>query len=324
MKRVKLLLITILLLLPQSIYAYSDRVIVGGETIGIEVHSKGVYVVGFYKVNGKEIGSNAGFMIGDIIKKIDNNDVSDINSLNKYIDNPTTYKFLVSRNGKDITLNLKLEEENDIIKTGLYVKDQINGIGTLSYIDPETKIFGSLGHEILESSSFSKFDIDSGNIYKAEVSNIKKSINGVAGEKNAKIDRNSETGNINKNEIEGIFGRYTDSLDNKESFEVGDANDIKKGSAYIRTNINNDKIESFKINILSIDDGNTTKNILFEITDRKLLNSTGGIIQGMSGSPIIQDNKIIGVVNYVIIDDIKRGYGIFITKMLEEGDKILS
>ena len=103
--------------------------------------------------------------------------------------------------------------------------------------------------------------------------------------------------------------------------EVGKINEITKSKAYIRTVINNDEVEDFEIDIINIDTNNKTKNILFEITDKKLLDKTGGIVQGMSGSPIIQNNKIIGAVTHVIVSDTKKGYGIFITTMLEEGDK---
>lgn len=322
MKKIQLLII--LLLFPLNVFAYSDKVIVGGETIGIEVHSNGVYVVGFYPVNGKNIAEESGFLVGDIIKKINGVDIGNINNLNNIINDSSLYKFSILRNGKEIIIPIVLEEENNTLKTGLYVKDTINGIGTLSYIDPNTKVYGSLGHEILESKSYSKFEISDGNIYSSSVSNIKKSVNGRAGEKKAIIDRNDNIGSVETNEINGIYGKYEDDFSNREILEVGDISSIKKGAASIRTVIDGNNIDSFDINILSIDESNTTKNILFEITDKKLLNVTGGIVQGMSGSPIIQNNKIIGVINYVIVDNTKRGYGIFITKMLEEGDKIIS
>ena len=228
------------------------------------------------------------------------------------------------RNNELLTIPIYLEEEDNTLKTGLYVKDTINGIGTLSYIDPETKVFGSLGHEIIESKSYSKFEISEGSIYSSTVREIKKSVNGNTGEKKANIDKTNEIGDISLNEINGIYGKYNDIYSNRETLEVGDVSSIKKGLAYIRTVISKDEVNDYSINILSIDENNSTKNILFEITDKTLLEKTGGIIQGMSGSPIIQNNKIIGVVNYVIVDNTKRGYGIFITKMLEEGDKILS
>lgn len=320
----KIILLLMLFVFPFNVLAYSNRVIVGGETIGIEVHSNGVYVVGFYPVNGKNIAEDAGFLVGDIIKKINNIDISNINGLNSIINKESLYKFSILRGGEEVIIPIKLEMEDNILKTGLYVKDTINGIGTLSYIDPETRVFGSLGHEILESKSYSKFEISDGSIYSSVVSNIKKSVNGNTGEKKANIDKDNEIGSIEINEINGIYGKYSDEFSDRDLLEVGTISDIHKGSAYIKTVVDKTTINNYSIDIINIDEDNSTKNILFEITDKKLLSKTGGIVQGMSGSPIIQDNKIIGVVNYVIVDNTKRGYGIFITKMLEEGDKIVS
>ncbi len=320
----KFILVLMLFIFPINVFAYSNKLIVGGETIGIEVHSNGVYVVGFYPVNGKNIGEESGFMVGDIIKKINGINISNIHSLNNILNDESLYRFSITRNNENLIIPMYLEEENNILKTGLYVKDTINGIGTLSYIDPETKVFGSLGHEIIESKSYSKFEISDGSIYSSTVKDIKKSSNGNTGEKKANIDKSDEIGNVISNELNGIYGKYLNDYSNRELLEVGDISSIKKGSALIRTVISNDKINDYSINIINIDESNSTKNILFEITDKKLLEKTGGIVQGMSGSPIIQNNKIIGVVNYVIVDNTKRGYGIFITKMLEEGDKIIS
>ena len=139
MNKKLLLFINILLLFPLNIYAYSNKVIIGGETIGIEVKSNGVYVVGFYEVNNKNIGQDAGFKKGDIIKKINDIEVKNLLNLNNVLSNEQEYIFEVERNNKIEIIKMKPVEENNVIKTGLYVKDTINGIGTLSYIDPETK-----------------------------------------------------------------------------------------------------------------------------------------------------------------------------------------
>ena len=320
MKKKLIFTLLIMFLFPLNIYAYSNKIIVSGETIGMEIHSKGVYVVGFYKVDNKYIAKDAGFKIGDMIVEVNNTKITSIDDLNNHIINPGNYTFKVLRNNNYLDININLEKSDNLIKSGLYVKDQVNGIGTLSYIDPETRIFGSLGHEIIESNSSTKFILDSGNIYKAEVKNITKSDQGIAGSKNAVIDHEEVIGEINSNEINGVYGKYEKELDESKIMEIASKEEIKQGEAYIRTVIEKDKIEDFKINIISIED-NLTKNILFEITDQRLLTKTGGIVQGMSGSPIIQNNKIIGVVNYVIVNDVYKGYGIFITTMLEEGDK---
>lgn len=315
---------SLLLIIPINIFAYSDYVVVGGETIGIEVNSSGVLVVGFYKINDEYIAKKAGFAVGDIILKVNNNEIEDIDSMVSFIEKSGNKKvnFLVNRDGKNKEINLELEEdENGVLKTGLYVKDKINGIGTLTYIDPETKIFGALGHEIVESTTASKFEIKDGVIYDALVTGIVKSRNGRAGEKNATYNKQDIYGKVSNNESVGIFGQYTDNFNEKNKIKVAAIDEITTGEASIRTVVSGNEVEEFKINIIKLDDNSKTKNILFEITDDGLLEKTGGIVQGMSGSPIIQDNKIIGAVNYVIVNDTTKGYGVFITTMLEEGEK---
>lgn len=309
--------------MPLSTFAYSQQVIPGGETIGIEVNSKGVLVVGYYDVDNKKIAKEAGFKLGDIIISVNDTKVDTINTMVDVINSATNstlnFKVLRNNNEKDISLTIKLGSD-EVLKTGLYVKDKINGVGTLSYIDPETRIFGSLGHEILESKTASKFEIKNGKIYEATVSSIEKSKVGSAGEKNTSYNKTEVYGEIKENDTTGIYGTYTEEIDTTKTIEIGESKTVTTGEATIRTVIEKDKVEDFKINILKINTDSKTKNILFEITDKRLLEKTGGVIQGMSGSPIIQNNKLIGAVNYVIVNDPTKGYGIFITTMLEEGE----
>ena len=307
---------------PIQVFAYSTHLVVGGEPIGIEVHSNGVYVVDFYKVSNRYIGKESGFLRGDIIKEINHKPITNIQELNREINEKGTYSVIVDRNGKTKELTLTATSNEDKIETGLYVKDMINGLGTLSYIDPESKIFASLGHEILESTSQNKFQIRNGYIYDVELNYIHKSSNGNIGELHANF-LNQVRGSIHKNEVNGIYGKYTGPMDNLEQKDIATFHDIHLGEAYIRFQLEEEPL-LYSINIIHIDEKEEVKNIFFEITDQRLLEKTGGIVQGMSGSPILQDNKIIGVVNYVVINDSKKGYGIFIEKMLEEGDKLLN
>ena len=317
MRKIKLLFIYFILLFPISVFAY-DKVIPGGETIGIEVHSNGVLVVGFYKVDGKNIAKDSGFKLGDTIIKVNNVKVYNINSMLEAIDNgKDKATFTIVRNQKTKTITSSLVLEDNTIKTGLYVKDQINGLGTLSFI-LEDKTFGSLGHEIMESSTLERFDISNGEIYDASVSEIIKSYDGSAGEKNAVIDKSEITGIVTENDTTGIYGNYNGDISNREYVPIGSISEINLGEAYIRTNIDGEEVEEFKINILNINKDDSTKNILFEIVDSNLISKTGGVIQGMSGSPIMQNNKMIGVVNYVIVNEPTKGYGIFLTTMLDE------
>ncbi len=332
LKKLKLQIIfplLILFIMPTNIYAYSKYIIPGGETIGIEVNSKGVLVVGFYEVNSRYVGKDAGFEIGDTITEINNNKVNNINEMvnvvNEEAKDSNKLDVTITRNNKSSTLNLEmLCDSENVCKTGLYVKDEITGIGTLTYIDPKTTIFGALGHEITERTTGERFEIKDGKIFKATVTDNTKSENGSPGEKNATYDETITYGKINSNEESGIFGKYTDELLKDKALEVGTKDDVKKGEAIIRTVINGNEVKEYTINILNINKDSDIKNILFEITDKELLNETGGVIQGMSGSPIIQNDKIVGAVTHVIVNDAKKGYGIFITTMLEEGDKSAS
>ena len=313
----------LLFILPLNVLAYSEYIIPGGETVGIEVNSKGVLVVGFYKVDNAYIGRDAGFVIGDKILKVDAKEVNNIEEMIQAIEANSTKQvvFTIDRGNtsKQITLTLT-QDDAGVYKTGLYVKDQITGIGTLTYIDPGTKKFGALGHEITEKTTAQKFEIKDGTIFNANVTGITKSERNKAGEKNATYKKSEVYGTIEDNEISGIFGNYTTALKDAEKLKVALPDEVHTGSATIRTVVQGEKIEEYTIEILKLDDSNKTKNILFEINDNRLLEKTGGVVQGMSGSPIIQDEKIVGAVTHVIVNDSTKGYGIFITTMLKEGE----
>ena len=324
MKKIRISLILMLLIfsIPNSVLAYSNYVIPGGENIGIEIKTKGVVVVGTYPIDNIYVADKAGIKKGDIIESINGNDIDSIDDLINNLNNSTNnIKLTLIRNGKAINTILPIKIENGISKTGLYVKDSITGIGTLSYIDPKTKIYGALGHEVLESNTGMMLEVKKGEITSSTVTRIDKSYVGIPGSKNASLD-NIKTGIINKNTKSGIFGIYNNTLPNKEKYKVANISNIKLGNAKILTVIENKDIKEYAINIIKIDKNNVdNKNILFEITDSELLEKTGGIVQGMSGSPIIQGDYIIGAVTHVVIDDPKKGYGIFITNMLEEGER---
>lgn len=318
----KSLLFLILLILPINIFAYSDKIIPGGNTLGIEVKNDGVIVIGFYKVNGKFNKND--FKVGDVIVKVSGIDVASSDDLVRLIEkniNDDKVNITIKRNDKFIDKTIILDKINGVYKTGLYVKDGVIGIGTLSYVDPETLIYGALGHEIIESTTNRLIEVKTGNIFKTKITSIDRSVSGVAGTKNAKFYTNIKYGDITKNTNKGIYGFYSKDISNLESLTVGKYEDIKLGSAYIRTVINNEEVKDYAIEIDRVNN-NDVKNIHFKIVDDELISKTGGIVQGMSGSPIIQNNMIIGAVTHVIVDKPSTGYGILITRMLEEGDKL--
>ena len=319
------MLLSSFFIIPFDVLAYSDKVILGGENIGIEVKSKGVLVVGFYDIDNNSPGKDAGIKIGDMITKIDEVDVNNIADLSNVIaGEKESIKVTYLRNNNIYNTTLELiKDDNDVYKTGLYVKDKIIGIGTLTFIDPDSLIFGALGHEIAEKTTGKKFEISKGTIYKSSVTSINKSTKQTPGEKNAdfSLSSNNAYGTISKNEINGIYGTYHGKINESNLISVASIDEIKLGNATMRTVISGENIEEFTINIVKIFKDNATKNILFEVTDKNLLDKTNGIVQGMSGSPIIQNNKIIGAVTHVVIDNPSKGYGIFITNMLEEADE---
>lgn len=320
-----LLSLSLLLIIPLNILAYSEFIIPGGENIGIEINSEGLIVVGFYKVDGKYIGSET-LEVGDTIISIEGINVDSINEMSSVIEEKikdNTVNIQIKRDGKLKNTKLTLIKEDGIYKTGLYIKEKITGIGTITYIDPESKIYGALGHEIVMNETKKAVEVKSGNIYESYVNGIDRSVDGTVGSKNATILYNSKLGSIFENKSVGIFGTYDANLPQKETLKVAEWKDIKTGKAKIYTITDGNEVEEYEIEITNLDKNeiNTNKSISFKITDERLLERSGGIVQGMSGSPIIQNDKIIGAVTHVIIDDVNKGYGVFIRTMLEEGEE---
>lgn len=321
-KRISFLLL--ILSMPCTALAYSDYLLPGGENIGIELNAKGVLIVGTYKVGSYTPSEEAGLQIGDIITKIEDENVANIEQMVQKIDTSSSkgnVKVTYLRNDALKETNLKLYKDNNVYKTGLYVKDRIIGVGTLTFIDPNTKKFGALGHEITEKTTGQILEIKDGKIFNTDVTGIDASTNGNPGEKNASFEREEVKGIVDENTTQGIFGNYTDSLPDKKKYKVASLKDIKEGKASILTVTSGKEISEYEVMITQIHtDSKKNKNFVFEITDQNLLDKTGGIVQGMSGSPIIQGDYIIGAVTHVVVDNPTKGYGIFIGNMLKEAE----
>lgn len=322
MKKFPLIMLILTIIFPIQVFAYSDYIFASGENIGIELKSNHIIIVGSYNIGSHNPLTENGLIIGDQILKVNGDDVTTVAELQNIVsqNNQSTVEITYLRGNTEYTKNIKLYLEDGTYKTGLYVRDTVRGVATLTYIDVENKTFGALGHEILEKSTKSKFDIRDGTIFESTVTGIIKSQDGSPGEKNARSDSTKIYGNVLKNTTSGIFGNYTATIPKSKLYKVATSDEINLGKAKILTVINNNDIEEFDINILKINKNSSTKNILFEVTDETLLEKTGGIVQGMSGSPIIQGNNIIGAVNFVLVDKTNKGYGIFITTMLEEAE----
>ena len=322
MKKLTFFMLLMYLFFPICVFAYSDYIMASGKNIGIELKSDNVIIVGSYNINNHNNLIESDLKLGDKILKINDYDITSVYTMQNVINkvNSNNINVTYKRNNVVYTTNLKLYKDDNEYRTGLYVRDTIRGVATLTYIDTNTKKFGALGHEILEKSTKSKFESDTGTIFSSVVTGITKSKDGNPGEKNARSNSHDIYGKVLENTNSGIFGEYVTPLPNMKLYKVAQPNEVKTGKAQILTVIEGDKVEAFDVDILKVNYNSNTKNILFEVTDGRLLTKTGGIIQGMSGSPIIQNNNIVGAVNFVVVDKTNRGYGIFITKMLEEAE----
>jgi len=322
LKKTFLSLLLSIYIIPINILAYSDYIIASGENVGIKINLPGILVIDTYSINEVNEARNAGLQKGDIITSINGTKINNTNEMIEQVNSSDDkINIIYIRNGKEYNTDLQLINDHGTKKTCLYVKDSISGIGTLTFIDPNTKLFGALGHEIIESTTGLTINNVNGSIFSSNVTSITPSSRGNPGEKNATLNYNDKEGNIEENTNKGLFGNYVSNIDTKNLYKVADVKDIKKGEAKILTELDDNKIKEYSINILSIEDNdNKTKNLIFEITDKELLEKTNGIIQGMSGSPIIQGDYIIGAVTHVVVDSPTKGYGIFITNMLEEAE----
>ena len=322
MKKFISFMLVLYLFIPVSVFAYSDYVMASGKNIGIELKSDYVLVVGSYDINNHNILYESELQIGDKIKEVNGISVNSAYELNEAINKINKDNITVTylRDDTIKKANIKLYKDGNNYKSGLYVKDTIRGVATLTYIDVDNKTYGALGHEIIEKTTKSKFDLSSGTIFKSTVTGITKSYDGTPGEKNARSESSEVYGDVVENTQSGLFGNYTDTIPNSKMYKVVTSDEIKLGSAKILTTIKDEEIAAYDIDILRINNNSKTKNILFEVTDKNLLDVAGGIVQGMSGSPILLGDNIVGAVNYVLVDKTNRGYGIFITNMLEEAE----
>lgn len=303
---------------PLSVLA-NDELILGGNSIGIEIHYGGVYVSGTYPL-AEGIDPAKVFRPGDIIVEAAGQPVQSIDQfyeiLRAYQETTNTIPVVIRRGEQ--TLHSEMQTVYDAKKhtmtCGLYVKDRMSGIGTMTYYDPVTKRYGALGHEIEGVPQ----DMD-GSIYNANVVSFIKAQNNQAGEKQAQIAYDEMIGGIDENTPIGIYGHYTALPDEPIEIPWAKHEEAKLGKAVIYTVLEGQSIKAYDITITALHPktADNMKGIEFIVDDTKLLNATGGIIQGMSGSPIVQDGKLIGAVTHVVTASPSQGYGVFVEWMLQ-------
>ncbi|MEC0694488.1 SpoIVB peptidase [Bacillus atrophaeus] len=310
------------------------KVIPGGQSIGVKLHSVGVLVVGFHQVNTEEgkksPGESAGITAGDIIIEMNGQKIEKMSDIAPFIQKAgktgELLDLLIKRDKQKIKTKLvpEKDEAEGMYRIGLYIRDSAAGIGTMTFYEPKSKKYGALGHVISDMDTKKPIVVEDGEIVRSTVTSIEKGTGGNPGEKLARFssDRNI-IGDINRNSPFGIFGTLNQTIENNisdKALPVALSNEVKEGPAEILTVIENDKVEKFNIEIVSTTPQKfpATKGMVLKITDPKLLKKTGGIVQGMSGSPIIQNGKVVGAVTHVFVNDPTSGYGVHIEWMLSE------
>lgn len=303
----------------------------GGNTVGIKLSTKGVLVVGYSDINCErgQVESPAkrsGIQLGDVITKINGEEIENskdlLRKINELKDSKISLQYL--RNDVTQSKEINLEKEEDGYRLGLWVRDSTAGIGTLTFYHKESKTFGALGHPITDGDTNEPFIIKDGNLLDSSVISVKKGEKGMPGElKGLFLNEKVGIATINKNTEAGIFGVANKNIINKISdkpLKIAFRNEIKEGKAQIITTVDESGPKYYDIEIIKLlpQDEPGPKSMLIKVTDEELLEKTGGIVQGMSGSPIIQDNKIIGAVTHVLINKPDVGYGIYIEWMLKD------
>jgi stage IV sporulation protein B len=311
------------------------KVIPGGQTIGVKLKSAGILVVGHHQVTvegNRKVspGEESRLQLGDMIISIDGTPVNQVEKVAPLTDaagkSGKPLNLIVMRRGEK--LDVQLTPAYDILdqsyRLGLYIRDSAAGVGTLTFYAPSHGTYGALGHIITDMDTQMPIAAGGGEIVHSNVTSIAKSQNGDPGEKIAQFYREGKVlGNIEKNTSFGIFGKMKALPDHgvtETAIPVALAHEVKPGPAQIYTVVSGQKVEKFDIEIthVSRQDFPATKGLVLKITDKRLLERTGGIVQGMSGSPIIQNGKVVGAVTHVFVNNPTNGYGCFVEWMLRD------
>ncbi len=301
-----------------------------GRTVGIKLFSDGVMVVGLSEIVTEDGACSpavdCGLKTGDIITHINREEVDSIEQVQSVLQDTGGEKISlrVLRNEKQIQFTAQAVKcaADGVYKLGAWIRDSMAGIGTVTFYDPVTNTFGALGHGINDIDTALLMPLQSGSIMYASVKNVKKGTGGQPGELQGIFEVNRDMGELYANTIGGIFGRLTDKslAGSAKPIPIASRSDVKVGPATILSNIRDNTVEEYSIEIVRVypENEGETRDLMLKITDPRLLEATGGIVQGMSGSPILQNGKFVGAVTHVLVSDPTQGYGILVLNMLSQ------
>lgn len=308
-----------------SASAETQTLYLGGFPAGFTLNTTTVEVIGICDVitsdGMKSPARDCGIKTGDVIEKINGNEVNKSADINAILaEDYKKYQITVIRDGELINFDCQPAKDltTGVKRLGILVKDTINGIGTVTYIDKTNKKFASLGHPVADLKN-NLVDISGGKVFGCVVYEVKRGVKGAPGELRGAFESNNIIGEAKLNCNCGIYGDLSEKYDTSKliKIEKGSIDDVKIGKACIYTTLQGNEVKKYDISIVKVDKGNKdNRNFVIKIEDDELIQKSGGIVQGMSGSPIVQNGKLIGAVTHVFINDPTRGYGIGIDKML--------
>lgn len=307
----------------------AQKLILSGETVGIRLDVDGALVLGLADIKtpeGEKVcpAAHAGITAGDVIKSVNEIQIDSVTTLENAVCQSEVCSIVYERNGERLAATVipAVSGEDNVKKLGVWVRGGTTGIGTMTYISPEDGSFGALGHPISDADTGDIIKSESGSLLDAEIIGVVRGERGLPGEIQGAVSDNEETGAINVNSQYGVFGNV-DNVPLKDTVEIASKSEIQLGQAYVVTDVAGGEPTPYRAEIMHVShDATSNKGLVIKIKDESLLSVTGGIVQGMSGSPIVQNGKLIGAVTHVFVNDPTRGYGIFIENMLAEAEKI--
>lgn len=308
-----------------SVNADENEVYLSGQAFGVRFYADGAMIIKLeHYYDGQKYvcpARESGLKANDVIKKINNKKISTNEELKAEVENcgGKSILFEIERNGKIETKNINpIKNTVGVYLIGAWVRDSCAGIGTITYYDSSNNYFAALGHGICDDETSALLPLKSGEVVKAQISGAEKSICGKAGSLSGCFTEEI-IGNLSKNTAMGVFGTTEDNFSEKTKYKIAETDEIKIGKALLYTTIEGKTPEQYQIEIKKLCNTNpdSNENFIIKITDERLLEKCGGIVQGMSGSPIVQNGKIVGAVTHVFVNNPKEGYGIFAQYMAD-------
>ena len=303
-----------------------------GRTVGIKLFADGVMVIGLSDVESENgvtcPAKRCGLKEGDIITRVDNQAIRSAEQLRDALQQADgaaqTFHVLRGEQEMEVSVEAALGVEDGAYRLGAWTRDSMAGIGTVTFYDPENQVFGALGHGINDVDTFLLIPLASGSVMGSSVAHVVRGQAGVPGELQGEFDMTQDLGALYANTDTGVFGRAR----TEEYFTANDPlpaagrTEAKVGKATILSNVQGDTVSEYEVEITKVYRGlsDSSRNLMLQVTDPDLLEATGGIVQGMSGSPILQNGKLIGAVTHVLVEDPTKGYGVFIENMLEQAE----